>query len=474
MDILTQALELTNNSKEGISLIQTLSSYIHPSSIANPAINYAMFCENLDTYIRTLCTNLLPEAIQKMDDEFRYSPHRKDRYYVKQTRSRTITTLWGDITYKRTEYVDRFTHESYCYVDRKLGLLKRMRYDATVCSLIYEAYSSDISMTSVGRNIGERIHRYSISGDRKDNYISRQTVWNILNRFKEINYPETPQEVTPEVLYVMADEKYIPVQGDPNHAKRMIKTAATFEERIKVGKDRYELVNRHYFSFPEGQFWPQFLDKLSDIYDLTKVKRIYIMGDGAEWIKAGVDILHSQDLHASYASDRFHIFQAIEHITKDDNIKTLLLNYVIHNKKKDFTNVVNSLLEEEVSETRIKTITEKRNYILSNFHGIQVMYKEVKIGCSMEQVISHTLARHLTSIPKAYSYDRLATYVSNRINQQNGIDLRIAYLQALDKGPDEHGKVYLDSQKIDFSFFDKHCEDTYHLPFPSYYLEKKY
>jgi len=474
MNILAQALTLTNNSFNENSFSQSLRSYISPHSLANPAINYAQFCEGFDTFIHSLCRTILIETLEKMDLEFRNSPHRTAQYYVKQTRTRTIITLWGEITYKRTEYIDRRTNKPYCYVDRKLGLLKRMRFDVAVCSLIYEAYSRDVSMTSVGRNIGERIHGYSLSHNRQLHYISRQSVWNILNRFKEIHFPETPQETIPEVLYVMADEKYVPTQRDPNHKKRMVKTAAVFESRKKVGKNRYELVNKRYFSFLEGQFWPQFLDHLTNIYDLTKVKQIYIMGDGADWIKAGVNIINSQDVHVKYASDRFHVFQAIGHITKDKKLQSILLDYVIHNKRKDFNKIVDSILQQETSESRIKTITEKRNYIISSFQGIQVMYKNVKIGCSMEQVISHILARHLASIPKAYSYNRLPTYVNNRINQENGIDLRIAYLQAIDKGKDKHGKVYLDSQKLDFSLFDKHCENSYHLPFPDFYLEKKY
>jgi len=75
------------------------------------------------------------------------------------------------------------------------------------------------------------------------------------------------------------------------------------------------------------------------------------MGDGADWIKAGVNIINSQDVHVKYASDRFHVFQAIGHITKDKKLQSILLDYVIHNKRKDFNKIVDSILQQETSES---------------------------------------------------------------------------------------------------------------------------
>ena len=98
------------------------------------------------------------EYLEKMDREFRYSPGRTQNYYVKNTRERTIVTMYGEITYKRTEYINRSTGEQYCYVDDKLGIDSRIRYTNDVAAYCFEAYADENSMIKVGKEIGNLIH----------------------------------------------------------------------------------------------------------------------------------------------------------------------------------------------------------------------------------------------------------------------------------------------------------------------------
>jgi len=70
-----------------------------------------------------------------MDEQFRSSAGRMARYYVKNTRERTIMTIFAPITFQRWEYQDRLTRENYCYVDRKLGIMKRNSYDYNITAL---------------------------------------------------------------------------------------------------------------------------------------------------------------------------------------------------------------------------------------------------------------------------------------------------------------------------------------------------
>lgn len=60
------------------------------------------------------------------------------------------------------------------------------------------------------------------------------------------------------------------------------------------------------------------------------------------------------------------------------------------------------------------------------------MYKDIKIGCAMEQAISHDIISEFASIPKAYSKKWLPFYLNERQNYLNGYDLRKSYLAALD------------------------------------------
>ena len=95
----------------------------------------------------------------------------------------------------------------------------------------------------------------------------------------------------------------------------------------------------------------------------------------------------------------------------------------------------------------------------------KTMYKEIKIGCAMEQTISHDIMSEFTSVPKAYSNKWLPFYLNLRQNHLNGYDLRKAYLYASDKTllKSEQNEISL-KETLNTSFFDNQIKDeTYSL-----------
>ena len=195
----------------------------------NPTVfNYVDIISNVNIFLRNQGVTILKNILEKMDSEFRNAPYRTIRYYVKNTRPRTIITVFGELTYLRTEYQDRHTKEQFCYVDRKLGLEKRYRFDPCICSMVYEQYANSNSMIKVGVNIGNIIHGDITNFEnRKTNYVSRQMIFNILNRIKKISPINKVSDNTPDTLYIMADEKFIPLQqeniDDNKKVKQMVK-----------------------------------------------------------------------------------------------------------------------------------------------------------------------------------------------------------------------------------------------------------
>jgi len=201
---------------------------------------------------------------------------------------------------------------------------------------------------------------------------------------------------------------------------------------------------------------------------MEKVKNIYILGDGAAWIKSGTSELRSEAAECKFAMDRFHITKAVHRITKDKDERSLLLNYAKHGMTKDFKYLIEMIIsQKKISE---KTIREQSEYILHNFKGIATMRNEVKIGCSMEQAIQHVLASVFTSVPKAYASDHLRTYTAARMNQQNHMNMIELYLKAVDISHQERNKedfdgcINLSAPEFDWSIFD-HC-----YSFPYFHL----
>ena len=448
--------------------------------VFNPsAVLYSGLVSYTDALCKGISGDLLKRVFEKMDEAFLNSPSRKERYYVKQYRERTIITIFGPVTYKRHEYQDKTTKDPFIYVDRKIGLFKRQRYDIVIYALAYEMYSISNSMIKVGRFLSQLIYPFTLSEERKYMAIPRQTIFNMNNLYKAIKAPEIKREDTPETIYIMADEKYIPLQGesspedDPNKRhSEMTKIGVIFtgrEEELdkngnKLKRRRWKLTGKHILAFPDesSNFWERTLDTLSEIFHLDKVKQIYILGDGATWIKSGTRELRTDSIKVKYALDRFHLSQAIHKITKDKEMRKLLIDYAIHSKKDDFKKIVDSIHPED---NRSDEIQSKINYVLNNIRGAAVMHKEVKIGCAMEQAIQHILASNFTSVPKAFGKEHLHTYVNARILQQNQHNMASLFIQAADianKTNNETGIIDLASEKIDLSFFDNMVSNPYY------------
>ena len=399
-----------------------------------------------------LARKLLIKSLEEMDVAYRASALRKRYYYVKNTRERTLITMFGKITYWRTIYQDKTTGKSFTYVDRKLGLPRYDRYDPTVKAKVIELFADHNSMIRVGEIIGEQIFSlFSTKSERKNFNISRQTVHNIVKRSLMIKPTHTMAKHTPEVLYVMADEKYIPLQNEATKSA-FVRHGVLFEGITKVGniEGRHALVKRYVHSDLQATFWKSMDDLLHEMYDMEKVKQVYILGDGAGWIKQGAHRIPK----AVFMLDKFHAFQAIQHISSNPLIRGSLKVSIVKNKKKDFQTLIDFCLKtHEDQPARIRVIEEKTKYLLNHWNALQRSLVVPNPGCSMEAQISHNLAAVFTSRPKAYARKNLAHYINLRDSFNNGIDLITLYLDTLHLPASEKPQT-VPQETFDFSHFE--------------------
>lgn len=472
MDILSRVID----SKTTIDYLSVLNKKIDellaPIVFEPSSINYSEYISSLGYYIHSRARDIIKETLEEMDDYFFKLKGRSNRYYSKGYRKREIITVFGHIIYYRHEYVDKDTGKPFIYVDEKIGLHRKDRYDPTVCSLIFERYSDDNSMIKVGKDIGISLYSpYSIDTSRILNAIPRQTVWKILHRFKRIDMPITPLP-SPSILYVMADEKYIPAQRSDTD-KLMTKEVIVHEGvktiyssiNPKTGEvyTRNKLINPHRIITFNEDIYEQVNDYINETYDIDEIKKVYLMGDGGSWIFNGKQQLSSYSYKTVCGLDKFHYCLAINTISKDETYKNLLYSYSINNSKKDFKCLVDTIIKND--ESRKDMILEKAQYIINHMSQIKTMYKDIKIGCAMEQAISHDIMSEFTSVPKAYSSKWLPFYLNLRQNNLNGYDLRKAYLYASDKTliNSEQNEISL-KETLNTSFFDNQIKDeTYSI-----------
>ena len=470
MSILSQQLsEFISSSNIFSSIDECAASFTYPMSMFMPYSKTAELIETIGKFCYSIAQFTFKSILEKADLEFRNSPYRIERWYVKATRPRTITTPFGDVTYIRTIYQPKDKNgKCFCYVDQKFGIPKYDRYDPCVKAMACELYANHNSMLKVGSLIGSRIHSpFSIEKDRKIHAISRQAIFSFLKSRPEIYEQADARENTPETLYVMADEKWIPLQdhdADGNKMKRMTKAAVVFEDVAADSsqKKRHKLVNRYVFFNNEGNFWQTLYSRLCEMYDMEKVKRIWIMGDGAGWIKSGQFELSSDSTKTGFALDKFHFGQALRKISNDKDTQEMLRAWILEEKNREgFKDAVDVLIE--ATPEKEETITKNRDYILNNWNFIHNSYSVCLMPCSMESAISHHICSMFTSVPKAYRDNNLGGYLAIRMNTLNNVDNISQYIRSVGCKPGENGIVSL-TETLDLSVFDG-TPETYTLGF---------
>ena len=307
------------------------------------------------------------------------------------------------------------------------------------------------SQAQAARDLTATVGSIEFFMDKSNITVSRQSVFNWIKKWNVPNI--VPEAVsTPETLYVMADEKYIGAQNIKKDI--MVKCFVTFEGVKHVSKSRNSLVNRFVYSTCDSKPWLSFMDLIALRYDFSKIKDICLLGDGASWIKSGVNELRLNSTnHTKFYLCEFHFKQAIHHITSDKEKRERLIEIFSSSSKTDFINAVNEIILEEPK--RKETITKKMNYIINNYNSIKSML-ELNIGSSMESHISHLIASLFSSRPKGFSTKRITKYLKLNDYKNNNINIFNLYMNSY-KNKEE---VIINQNKLDYSIFEDNSESN--------------
>lgn len=391
----------------------------------NKVFNYIDLISNLDSSLCEIAKNSLVTIFETIDKSYSNSIERKHKYHIKAHSKRSILTIFGEITFTRTFYSDRHNKGSYCYLDRFLGLKKYDYFDPYIKATVVE-YSANNSIPTVVNMINELIGN-RIKLKEKIKYLNRQTIRNIILEAK-LSKPEKKELNTPETLYVIADEKWVHTQRN-NNEDVMVKSIVTFDSINS--KPRRSLNNKMIFADYKKGLINNVLDYLYYTYDTDKIKNIYVMGDGAKWIKNLPNYFQfNNNINVIYALDKFHFKQAIHHIFLDKNLEEIITSYILNNDKHNFIKACEAI--NHTSPHRKETIEKKKEYIINNWKNILNLYK-YKLSCPMESQISHNLAYLLSSRPKGYSLKMLDKILKIRLLFKNNKNIKELYLNNFNK-----------------------------------------
>ena len=368
--------------------------------------------------------SIIAEEWESYDELLRKRKDLRPEWYVVRRDENTLLTSLGSVRYHKTLFKNKVTGEYEYLLDRIMGLEKHARLtEDAEAQLLKEAVQTSY------RRGGESA---SISGDA----VSKETV---MNKIHALHFPKAePQKEkkTLKYLYIDADEDHVSLQyinekGDikkPRTNTIMPKLIYVYEG-ITNENGRNELINkRHFGGVYEGgkeieQLWKEVWDYIEASYDINAIKKVYINGDGAAWIKSGQKLIPK----GKFVLDRFHmhkyIIGATSHLKDSvEDARSELYRAVYKKQKKDAEKVFEKILGVTEGEGKQKTVEAAKTYILENWAGIMqwVKDKNKEIECSAEGHVSHILADRMSSRPLGWSKTGADKMSRLRIYERNG------------------------------------------------------
>lgn len=121
------------------------------------------------------------------------------------------------------------------------------------------------------------------------------------------------------------------------------------------------------------EFWLEVTDRIYDLYDPEDIKDIYIHGDGANWIRQGIDWLPESKL----VLDKFHLNKAIMEATARQPEKRRDIYRAINtNDLNSFKKISLEMLNDALDEKERRRIKDFRRYITNNWSSITIRNEE--------------------------------------------------------------------------------------------------
>lgn len=446
------------------NILSSINTYINRSlRYSNSKISLSDLLSTTNKVVMDSIIKNVILTLEKLDENYFNSHQRKDLYYPKGTYSRTIITLFGEVTFKRRAYVDKNGKNHFYYLDSLLNISPRVVFDNDVINELLFLAGKHTSYSIIGQILGQFIFKNDFSTD-KDKYISRATIANYIKR-SDINTVFPLKQNKVKDIFIELDEHYVSIQKPKNSPypvrKQMVKAAKIYSYRINNGYiDRFIILD-------ELENISKFRDRIYEYvyrtYDLDHVENIYILGDGANWIKATRYIFDTTKTH--YALDKFHAMQALQRITTYSNMDEyeLAKQFIESDNHTSFKLWLESFSEKFPGRKEI--IEERSKYILENWVPLQRLLK-TNASCSMEGCISHSLANIFTSRPKGFSKTILAKRLALRALYLNSFDNKQIFINLMDNNQTVNNFTNLDFSILD----DRYKGDTYKVNINTNYV----
>lgn len=381
--------------------------------------------------LQELQREIIKETIENIDEIYRRDEDRKKNYFIERNKDEnSILTTCGDVRYQRTYFKSKETGECEYLADKAVGITKHMRK------------SEDLSIKVIENAVDMS---YRLSGEKAtatDDIVSKQAVMKEIHELKIPNIiPKLKEKMKKKILYINADEDHVSLQfhnkkGDLRENEKgyknntvMPKLIYVFDGIEKEGpkSKRNQLINKHCFGglySNNEKLWEEVMQYIDEVYEEEYIEKIYIMGDGASWIRTGVDVLGAK---CRFVLDKFHLKQYITRATshlgeKTEYVRSCIYDEISLEDKEGLKRIFRLIMENTESESKKEEIEKTRKYMLNQWEAIIIRNDDPdsRVGCSAEGNVSHLFSSRLSSRPLGWSKTGVDNMSRLRVYRQNG------------------------------------------------------
>jgi len=356
----------------------------------------------ISTYLEVIDTAIVEDKVS-----------RKNQGIVIERKNdkRELHTVFGQLHFRRTYFYDK-RHQEYTYLlDKVVGLEKHDRLSGTVVANLIE-HASQYSYAKSSKNVTNGL-------------ISRQTVMRKVRALNDLKIENNTEKHVVKELHIDADEDHVALQDGNNAIVPLISIYEGVERHGKRGK----CINIHHISSygkKSEELWLEAANWIYDNYEIDTIENIYLHGDGALWIKEGLNWIPK----VKFVLDKYHLNKAILQATGSQPEKRQEIYIAIRNgDDNSFKIIIKELLKASASEKESKRIKDFKRYILNNWQGIKIYTEEECGGSGTEGHISHVLSARLSSRPMGWSREGLRVMSELRAYSSNGGKIKLKHLK---------------------------------------------
>lgn len=321
--------------------------------------------------------------------------------HVHDIRQRNLATEMGDISFSIRRYRDRFSCDVYLLAD-ELDIAYGTRVSPGATEFLIEA-AAHVSYTKAARLLarhGSSVRPQTVMGcmRKAGRLCAEEDEAAATSLYRDGVVPEA--EHAEEELCMEADGTYFSVQGTPDDAPKRLEVKAMVAyagKEIRSNKVRRHGCVHHALVGTPSELWSEGVaSAVGRKYDLSKVKRVHLGGDGERWCRDAERYLPKAAV--TFHLDPWHVNHAVMSCFADAKMAWNVLEVINDGNKEEGIELMEACLDEGLA--REKQTRAVISYLKGNIDHIAV--DGPSLG-TMESENQHLYGVRMDSFPCAWS-----------------------------------------------------------------------